>query len=285
MMLRKIGMAGWLALGVAFLLSYGYAEAAQPDASKPVETAMIKLKYRSAADVKPLLQSLLEGMWLKMEGERRFWIDERSNTIFIKAPREKIELAQQMVKQIDVLPRQMHIEIKLIRASRTGKTISPEIKGLISKLQSLFAFSSYELLDSISLIAESGAKTSLSTGGKYRVTCTPRFIDEGKGIIRLEDLKLIKLYQMSQSDTSATASPFFSLKGNDEEGSLSINIPNLFAVALLDKLSKGEDVDFGEPILTTSLNVKNGDTVIVGGSKIDGNETALITVVTAKTIE
>ncbi len=209
------------------LPSYSYAE--QPsDKYENIEMKLIKPIFANA-------QEVIQALDVFHNLDFNFSYDDVTNAILIIGPHEQISLVEHMINEIDVYPKQLLLEIKLIHASKKGKLISEEIKDLISKLKPLFAFSSYVLLDSVTLRTENGANAELLTGSsKYRFLCNPRFIEEGKGIIRLEQLRL--------------------------------------------HISK-------DPILATSLNIKNGETVVVGSSNIIENETSLILVVTARTVD
>ena len=240
----------------------------------------IKPKYRSAKEALDMVNRIFTQLRLP---KCIMFHDKRLNTIFIKGSKEQIEFVKSMVSEFYVLPQQLQINVKLIRASKKGKGISPEIKGLVSKLESLFAYPNYELLEAFSFITESEAETSQDSGGNYRISCTPRYIDEGKGIIRLEDFRL---YDVSKDSVKTGGrGPKVSARAPViTRDDLSLYSETKF---LENQLLFLTNRDFRKSILTTSLNIKNGDTVIIGSSRINGGDgsQALITAVTAKTIK
>jgi hypothetical protein len=191
---------------------------------------------------------------------------------------------------------------------------------LRDQLKQVFKFNSYQLLDRAYLTLNSEEGGSASLAGGYRVSCKPTFIDEGKGVIKLRELTLSdvggpipapvvrmpefkpgdleKLKELMRENRKQMADTLKQMEEAQKKAFAYLEIQQekiqesqkRFEEAW-KKLEESQKKAFAfdtrkgarrdNRLLTTSLNIKNGDTVIVGSSTIDGEDSALITVVTA----
>ena len=171
--------------------------------------------------------------------------------------------AREILRKLDIPPRKIEVHCQLVLASnftfyeRNAQGNEKKVferaaleRKLISELKKVFRFENYHLLGRSRLVLNSGAMgeavlgirrphIELTYNGRNftlttnRVTFTPVFIDEGKGVIQLQR----------------------------------------FAISSMENR-----------LLIASLNIKNGDTVVVGSSDIDGEDIVLVSIVKAKAV-
>lgn len=102
-------VAGLFALTVGYSLLPGPAAAQvakesqpkpyAPEAVKPNESVVVKLKYIQAAHTAELLQTALG--WRRGESTARFVSDERTNSILVLAPASEIARVQEIIAKLD----------------------------------------------------------------------------------------------------------------------------------------------------------------------------------------
>lgn len=223
------------------------------------------------------------------------------------------ERARQILKKIDVPPRRIVLQFQLVLASDKSPVEQKPLTDptLLNQLRQVFKFNSYRALDRAYLTLNSEENGTTSLAGRYQVSCKPIFIDEGKGVIKLRELTL--------SDMGVGFSPAAMVRPPGEMPKLpDLRKLQELIEAQKEKLQERKRMEeaqkkmeeaqkrdeemqkraeeaqrkafaFEGPkrvrtnsrLLTTSLNIKNGDTVIVGSSTVDEEDAALITIVTA----
>ncbi|MCC7263124.1 MAG: hypothetical protein IT369_11455 [Candidatus Latescibacteria bacterium] len=192
---------------------------------------------------------------LKMVGINYQSVSTIGNKTYLRfESKEDLGRARQVWQQTDTPLKNISLKIQLVSAAasysrekgaKLGYTQDEELLGYLSKL---FKYSYYEFLSSSYMVAKSGRSVELNLEGVaagekegkpakeiFSVDVKPIFIDEGNGVIRLENLEIDREYPASAD------------------------------------------------LLETTLNVRNGETVVVGGSNLDGR--IYIVVITAQTIE
>lgn len=147
-----------------------------------------ELKYVSATEVLPFLEKMISS-----EGDIRY--QPVKNSIQVSDYPERLRLIQDFIKKIDTPPQKYKISIKLFEASlsQTESTVTKEMEGLKIQLKKIVPYSSYKLLDEISVEAEPGAYINQSIGKDYQITfLLKRFIGNPK-VIKLLDLEFSKI--------------------------------------------------------------------------------------------
>ena len=170
--------------------------------------------------------------------------------------------ARKLLQKLDVPPRQIQVDFKQVLASNLTyykqssigqrKFVQPvPDQKLLDQLKQVFKFEHYHLIGESNLIVNAGAKGELQLGTDQALCLTS---DSPVSIYVRENNVAFDVNHI-------------------DEGKGIIQLRTL----------KVWTVESG--VLTTSLNIKNGDTVIVGSSAIDGTDTALIFIVKARTVD
>lgn len=179
---------------------------------------------------------------LRANGFVNISIVENLRTITINNYPEKIAEAARLIDQYDQPLKTIRIEVKLLEASKNGRSqpdIPDEIKPILEKLNSLFKFGHYEIVGRADAMGIEGATLAFSTPRHEDMESffhVATRLDLAGDIIKLQDLKV------------------------------EIRMPS-------------------ESNLVTSVNIRNGETLILGASKGDPQKRSLITVVTAKILD
>jgi hypothetical protein len=152
-----------------------------------------------------------------------------------------------MIQRFDVRTPQLQITVKLVQAERVEKAqpIPPELAGIAKQLGEVFSYNSFSIKDSAFIATEANREAKLTVAGEkgYAVKLATHLIEGETGTVRLE-FKLDKVRQITDR----------------EKGILFVN----------------------DTLLATTVEMKDGETAILGASKIDGDNKALISVVTLK---
>ncbi len=222
----------------------------------PPGVEMFHLKYLSSPEVVELLRAFeIECESVRNYGRTKLFIR-------IKDPLSAVR-ARKLIARFDVPPRRIEIHLRQILASNAAFYEAVDgVKRMLyrpipdqtlrDQLKQAFKFRHYNLLGSGRSISSAGSrsKSTLQSSSSLKLTDASgdevlnfsriwanywlEYIDEGKGVIQLRDLKY-----------------------NPVRGI----------------------------VLNASLNIKNGETVIVGSSAHDRDDIAIITVVTARTVD
>ena len=222
----------------------------------PPGVEMFNLKYLSDSEAMALLRAFeIEYESARSYGRTKLFIRFKDPLTTVRT--------RKLLARFDIPPRRIEIHLRQILASNAAfyervdganrlfaRPIPDET--LRNQLNQAFKFRHYNLLGSGRSTSNAGSRTmpSLSgsstpklvdASGDNRLNVAPirahfwlEFIDDGKGVIQLRDLRID------------------SARGH---------------------------------VLKTSLNIKNGETVIVGSSVHDEDDIAIITVVSARTVD
>ena len=121
-----------------------------------------------------------------------------------------------------------------------GKKPGPELDDVMGELKQLFAYESYALLDRAAIRMLAGNEAALQVGGTdgYRIEISSRGEPGADGRIGL---------------------------------SLNLYRPRIFN-------SDGKVTQIQDTVVATTLDVRDGETTVVGASRLDGDDRALITI-------
>jgi len=172
---------------------------------------------------------------------------EQNRTLSIVDEPGTVDVILKIVDRFDVRTPQLQIAVKLVQAERVDKAppVPPELAGIAKQLGEVFSYNSFSIKDSAFIATEANRESMLTVAGEsgYTVKLATHMIEGATGTVRLE-FKLDKRRQ--------TTDP---VKGA---------------------------VIYNDTLLATTVEMKDGETAILGASKIDGDNKALISVVTLK---
>ncbi len=217
----------------------------------------VKLKYAEAEDVHKVLLS-----FKSMYG--RITSNHDLNVITIQDIPEIVDKMLLLIKDIDVKPVDLLITVDLILGSM-GMERSPELAGLMSgqpskkklesdplikELKSVLGYTHYNRIDSSFIRIQDDRYSELKLGGQgldLRLRLEPRYVKEEKRDTFQLELRLVQ---------------------HISEG-----------VELVDQREKSV------VLIRTTLTVKSGERTVVGVSKLDGGDKALILIISGKVIK
>jgi len=232
-------------LAVMSLLAWGQ------DAAPPrVERKLIQLKYVNADRMRNLLRNYTGG---NIES------DDNLHAVVIRGSSEMVASAEDVVKKLDVPPIDFDLTVYLISTSaQAGDQLPEALASTAKQLHGVFAYKGYQLLDSFVLRGRDGQGATGSQGGN------------AEGTIKNST------YSFRYNRASV-------LDGTPKM----VNLQNL---SLQIRLPSGMRNEKGQPEykttgLTTDIDIRDGQKVVVGKSDVNNGESPLILVVTAKVVE
>ncbi|MEJ5165465.1 MAG: secretin N-terminal domain-containing protein [Thermoanaerobaculia bacterium] len=152
------------------------------------EVHYYELKYVSATEVLPFIEKMISP-----DGDIRF--QPVKNSIQVSDYPERLKIIQDFINKTDTPPQKYKITIKLFEASQKqgGGTITKEIEGIKVQLRKLTPYSSYKLLDEISIEAEPGAKIDQAIARDYQITFFLKRFIGNPNAVKLLDLEFSKV--------------------------------------------------------------------------------------------
>jgi len=251
-------------LCVFFLLTgitlnlYALQEQRKPELKKE----FVKLKYVEADEVHKVLRSF-------QSPYGRITSNDDLNVITIQDTPEIVDKMLLLIKDIDVKPVDLLITVDLILGSM-GIEQSPELSilmsgqpskkklesdPLIKELKSVLGYTHYNIIDSSFIRIQDDSYSDLKLGGQgldLRLMLEPHYVKEEKGDTFQLELRLIQ--HTSEKHISA-------------------------GVGATEK--KAREI----VLIGTTLTVKSGERTVVGVSKLDGGNRALILIISGKVIK
>jgi len=229
------------------------------DERKPeLKKEFIKLKYVEADEVNKVLDSFRSPYG-------RITSNDDLNIITIQDTPEIVDKMLLLIKEIDVKPVDLLITVDLILGSM-GIEQSPELARLMSgqpskkklesdpvikELKSVLGYTHYNRIDSSFIRIQDDSYSYLKLGGQgldLRLRLEPRYVKEEKVDTFQLDLRLIQHISAFKSDKI--------------------------------ELKEKEII-----LIRTTLTVKSGERTVVGVSKLDGGNKALILIISGKVIK
>jgi len=216
---------------------------------------VIKLKYKKAEDIRPLLYGFLSTYG-------RIFVSEKMNDVLtISDLPENVEKILNFIKEIDTKPADFLFTVQVILASRESEVIDAEIQNdpIIKELRQLLKYTGFTLIDSAiirgsdnqfsSLILGDAAQFSLELKGKTSGGQTPEIIQTD---IWFKQRKIKQIREPAVRDLTMRAEPQIIW------------------------------VETNKPLIESHLNLKSGERAVVGVSRLDGDEKGLILIISAK---
>lgn len=211
--------------------------------------AEFEILHRPVETVAPVLQAALSS-----HGEMA--LRPRQHLLIITDTAEALDTIRKLVRQVDVPLRRLEIIFKLIEASNTPEpkpSIAEEIRDVGSRLKNILRFTDYELLDKAVLESLEGATAEIRlAGGRYKVRFDLDYLLENGRIIPVKSFRLDKVSDsrlIKKGMPSKTQGPRF------------------------------------QNLLSTALNLIDGEEIIFGASRADGESNkSLIMVLTVRVL-
>lgn len=239
--------------GLAVISMLGRGQDAPP---KEVQK-MIRLKYVDANRVRGLLADYAEplhvGNWNMVTNVRT---DDNLHMLVISGPEQRVAAYEEAVKKLDVPPLDFELTVYLLSSSaQAGDQLPDALASTAKQLHGVFAYKGYQLLDSFVLRGRDGQRGAAS------------------GMILKDSRSVGYTFWFSKASVSGEAPRLVSLY------SLRLGVPR----RTVNKA--GEPVSESDELLFTDVDAREGQKIVVGKSDMNGGESPLILVVTAKVVE
>ncbi len=205
-----------------------------------METAVISAKYRTLDKIFLEIEEILSdnGKMSLGSGRREVTITDYG---------DRIKAVRELIRQYDIPPRRIEVIVKLIEASKSknkASEISNEIRDIGSRLSNVLRFTDYKLLDTAVVEGVEGKSSSVNLAGSYTVRYDLDFINDGTGVIKMENFNLSKLAGSEKNSSRCNS------------------------------------------LITTSMNILNGEEIICGASKMEAEgDKSLILVISVRTVD
>jgi len=230
--------------------------AAQQTAPAPVQLRkeVVKVNYIDAGEAVGILSAY-------KSHRGRIQMQRNRNILIIEDTPEFIDKLLSILKEIDVKPMDLMFTVDVIMGSmeEEGGEPIPGSDRLLKELKSLLKYRHFTRLDTTMVKVQDNGRTSQRMGGEgigLLLELYPRHVrDGGKDGFQVE----LSLRQTTRR-----------MSRPDQEGNL-----EYFGTPLEKSMS----------LLQTSLMLKDGDRSVVGVSKLNGGDTALILVIEGKVIK
>ncbi|NIM58144.1 MAG: hypothetical protein GTO16_04270 [Candidatus Aminicenantes bacterium] len=240
----------FLLIGITFSL-YALEEERKPELKKE----FVKLKYVEADEVHKVLRSF-------QSQYGRITSNDDLNIITVQDTPEIVDKMLSLIKEIDVKPVDILITLDLILGSMDSVEIPDLLEGkqskktlesdpIIKELKNILGYSQYYKIDSSFLRIQDDSYSEVKLGGHdldLRLRLEPHYVKEDKGDTFRLELRLIQHF---------------------------IGI----------KTERIERKEREIVLIGTTLTVKSGERTVVGVSKLDGGNRALILILSGKVIK
>lgn len=243
-------------LFVFFLLTgtvlNAFAQASQVKKTE-MKKEFVKLKYIKARQV----QDLLRGFQSQYG---RIFINDELDVVTIQDIPEIIDKMLSLLKELDVKPADILFTVDLILGSMTPgqeKTQDKKLESdpVIKELKRILNYKNFKRIDTSLLRVQSGKYSEQRIGGDgldFELRLTPRHVkEEREDTFQLQ----VRLRQHLKARRVKTAEGFVTLSG--------------------------ERLD----LIGTTLTIKSGERTVIGISKLDGGDKALILIILGKVMK
>ena len=206
---------------------------------------LIQLKYVDANKVNGLLRSYATGVSIQS--------DDTLHTLALRGNPETVAAVEEAVKKLDVPPIDFELTVYLVSSSpQIGDQLPEALAPTAKQLHGVFAYKGYQLLESFMLRGRDGQGAS-SEGTIKNSTYTFRYsramvMDGAPKMVNLQNLNLqIRMPSGARND-------------------------------------KGQ-AEYKTTGLSSDIDIREGQKVVVGKSDVNNGESPLILVVTVKVVE
>lgn len=158
-----------------------------------------------------------------------------------------IDIMLKMIERFDVKPRQIQFVLRLVEADKADAPgpVPAEIRSVVKQIQEVLRYNQFKVVDQAFLAIEANRESKLQVGGQngYTVELSTQMEEGRSDSVRLK----FHLYRKEKVDSR-------------EKGPIFVR----------------------HTLVATTVEMTDGETAVLGASKINGNGKALITVVSMK---
>lgn len=206
---------------------------------------LIQLKYVDANRANNLAAVIANAQGLNLRA------DEALHYIAVRGPADRVAAFEEAVKKIDVPPLDFELTVYLISTTAQAGDQLPEALASVAKqLHGVFAYKGYQLLDSFVLRGRDGQNNGSAEGTVKTSTYSFRY---NRATVNDGTPKIVNLQNLSLQ--IRTPSAYHDEKGN---------------------------IQYKSTGLSSDIDIRDGQKVVVGKSDMNNGESPLILVVTAK---
>ena len=171
------------------------------------------------------------------------------NTITLSGPAEKVKIAEAIIEQYDTPRRQAEFVLRLVEASSTAQGPNDAADLIPAELKSLLRYTRFAQRDSAILRGMEADELRMTLAGNLN----------GKIQFRVHDAQPAPLLECNLTIRGPVSG---TIKGREEQ-----------------------EIPVQPELLETSTSIKNGETVVLGASKMQGGNNGLIVLLTAKLLK
>lgn len=183
--------------------------------------------------------------YLTKRGEVRY--EQRTRAITLVDEKPVVEVMRKMIERFDVKPRQIQFVLRLVQAEQAAKPapVPEEIRPVVKQIQEVLRYNQFKVVDQAFLAIEANRESKLQVGGEhgYQVELETEMVEGQADSVRLRF--------------------------------------HLYRPEMIREPGK-EVLNLRHTLVATTVELKDGETAVLGASKINGDGKALITVVSMK---
>lgn len=204
-----------------------------------------------------------------VDGEAQITVSPMLNSIVVRQSEDGIFKIDSLVKVIDVPLKKFWVEVLVIRGAKTvdGKPTYPdEIASIAKQLAQLFKFNKYEIISRANALGLENSTIAFESAN------TAKLYGETETKIKYENKNVELEHRVPP--------------GLIDPGSIKVSTQPEYhngIIKLRDLYIEFQNLSGSN--VHTSINLKNGETVILGASQGPQQDVVLISAVTAKTVE
>lgn len=217
-----------------------------------LKTELVRLKYVTPHEIEPLLLPYLTNPWGRISAG-----PGNDKLLVINDTPENLPRILAVIKEIDAKPADILFTVQLVLGSEAAEGKTDEAlqnDPVIGELRKLLKYKSFSLLDQnfVRTLDQRDAEILVGKNPEFTIAFRrPKFIKDGNLNLIQTEVRLVRLERGLVKDASqGTPSPTSSTE-----------------------------------IVQTALTIKSGEKTVVGVSKLDGGDKALILIILAKVIE
>jgi hypothetical protein len=203
-------------------------------AEDAVLTKAFTVKFKKVDEVTTLINGLLSE-------KGAVTLQPSLRTIVVQDYEKNLRQVEMAIAAFDTPPPSVELSVKLVRAAKNPQPspVSEEIRNM-AKFSEVLKFNDYSLLDSGVIECQEGQNSVLTLARDYQLTFLPDVIQEGNGIIRLQN------FQLSRRKAEGKGKATFT------------------------------------PLLSVTLNLRNAETLVLGATRFEDSDQALLVILLGK---
>jgi Bacterial type II/III secretion system short domain len=242
-------------------------EKAPAQDTKKFAVRLFEVKHRSPSSLRDAVQALGSGL-----GNATIYANENLKTLTVRDFPENIAAIEEALKRLDVpdkSPVSLEFQLHLIGASMepSEKAALPKnLEAVVEQLKSTLKFTNYRYVSS--------ALNRVSDRGKIESSgVTGSLFPTPAGVLSSPEAPAF--YQYSLSRVSLT---------QDAAGKESVQIDS-FKFSVSVPIKYGQSAQYKDIGIVTPLNLREGETAVVGTANIGGTDEAIIVVISVKKVK